>query len=262
MPVMVVAELLGLPPSQHRQFKVWSEEIGALLDPFVPHAAIDPAQASARDMFRFFQEVFADRRRRPRDDLIGTLVDAESRGEIRDELELFATCALLLGAGHQTTTNLLGNAVHALLQYPDQRARLATHPDLMATAIEEFLRYESPVQVTARIANADYSLHGKTMARGDFVIVLLGSANRDPAEFVDADRLDVGRRINRHLAFSTGVHACVGALLARLEAETTISTLLRRFPRVSPASEWSDWKPMVISRGLNSLPLRLHGASR
>jgi cytochrome P450 len=184
---------------------------------------------------------------------VSSLVAAAQRGDVASEPELFANCALLLGAGHQTTTNLIGNAVLALLHNPDQRRRLVEDRMLIRTAIEEFLRYDSPVQVTARVAADDYPLDGKTIARGDFVVVLLGAANRDPAEFDEPDRLDLGRQTNRHVAFSAGVHSCLGAMLARIEAQIVITTLLRRFPRLRAEDEIPDWKPMVVSRGLNTL---------
>jgi len=255
LPVIVVAEVLGLPPADRRAFKRWAEDIGASLDPWVSPDAFDRAQDSALEMYQYFQTVFAERRAHPHDDLISALVAAEQRGDVRSEYELFANCALILGAGHQTTTNFLGNAVLALAQHPDERRRLTDDPSLIGTAVEEFLRYDSPVQMTARLAKEPYRIDGKVIAENDFVVLLLGAANRDPAEFPAPDRLDVSRRENRHLAFSFGPHACVGALLARLQGSIVITTLLRRFPRFRLEDERPDWKPMVMSRGLNSLSL-------
>jgi len=253
LPVIVVAEVLGLPPDNRQAFKRLGEDIGAALDPLVSPDAFEQAQDSAAEMYQYFRTIFAERRLRPRADLISALLAAEQRGDVRSEYELFANCALLLGAGHQTTTNFLGNAVLALAQHPDERRRLADDPALIATAIEEFLRYDSPVQMTARMAKEPYRINEKDHRHNDFVVLLIGAANRDPAAFLTPHRLDVRRRENRHLAFSFGPHACVGALLARLQGDIVISTLLRRFPHFRAESEAPDWRPMVMSRGLSSL---------
>jgi len=256
VPVTVIAEVLGVPAADQGEFLRWSEDIGEPLDPFVTPEAFERAQASAIEMYRYFQGVFAERRRRPRGDLVSALVAAEEQGRVLSESELFAMCALLLGAGHRTTTNFLGNTVSALLRHPGERRRLADAPGLLPTALAESLRWESPVQVTARIARERAALGGKTIGAGDFVILLLGAANRDPAEFRDPDRLDVGRRENRHLAFSAGIHTCLGSRLALLEGEIVLTTLFRRFPDLALEDEAPDWKPAVIARGLATLGLR------
>jgi len=253
LPVIVVAEVLGLPSDNRQAFKRWAEDVGAALDPLVSPDAFNQAQDSALEMYQYFRTIFAERRAHSRDDLISILLSAEARGDVRSEYELFANCALLLGAGHQTTTNFLGNAVLALAQHPDERRRLAEHPSIIGTAIEECLRYDSPVQMTARMAKEPYRINGKVIAKDDFVVLLIGAANRDSAAFPSPDRLDLCRRENRHLAFSFGAHACVGALLARLQGDIVITTLLRRFPRFRAEHEAPDWRPMVMSRGLNSL---------
>jgi cytochrome P450 len=250
--VIVIAEILGVPASERAVFKRWSEEIGALLDPFVTPEALERGMKSAVEMQRFFFEIFADRRARPRDDLVSALVAVEERGDVLSESELFATCALLLGAGHQTTTNLLGNALWALAENPDERHRLQVHPELMDSAVEEFLRHGSPVQVTARVATGDYRIDGKRIEKGDFVILALGAANRDPTVFREPDRLDLTRAPNPHVSFGQGIHFCLGAPLARMEAQIALDTLLRRFPAFEVPCETPQWKPTAVSRGLAS----------
>jgi len=259
LPVIVIAEILGVPAGKRAVFKRWSEEIGVLLDPFVTPEAFERGMKSAVEMQQFFFEIFADRRARPRDDLVSALVAVKEQGEMLSESELFATCALLLGAGHQTTTNLLGNALWALAENPDERRRLQAHPELIDSAVEEFLRHNSPVQVTARVATGDYRIDGKRIEKGDFVILAFGAANRDPAVFREPDRLDLGRDPNPHVSFGQGIHFCLGAPLARMEAQIALDTLLRRFPAFEVSCETPQWKPTVVSRGLASLPIALIG---
>ncbi len=255
LPVMVIAEILGVPAARHAAFKRWADDLGALLDPFITAEVFDRAMGSALEMHDFFQETFADRRARPRDDLVSALVAVEERGDTLKRMELFTTCAILLGGGHQTTTNMLGNAVWALEENPGERRRLRENPGLIGSAVEELLRYDSPIQLTVRLARADFPAGGKVIGRGDFVILGLGAANRDPAEFSEPDRLDLGRAPNRHLAFSHGIHLCPGAHLARLEIQTALGTLLRRFPDFRVTGAPPERKPTVVSRGLVSLPL-------
>ena len=257
LPVVVIAEILGVPAAERDAFKRWSDSLGALLDPFVLPAVFERALVSAREMHRFFLDVFADRRVHARDDLVSVLVAAEDDGGKLSESELFSTCALLLGAGHLTTTNLLGNAVWALSQYPDERRRLQRCPELIGSAVEEFLRYDGPLQATARIATDRYPIDDKTIEAGDFVILLLGAANRDPMEFRDPDRLHIARPENRHVTFGQGIHHCLGAELARLNSQISLNTLLRRFPDWALTCEAPDLKPNLVSRGLATLPLTL-----
>jgi cytochrome P450 len=166
---------------------------------------------------------------------------------------------LILVAGHETTTNLIGNAVLALLRHPDQRRRLAADPGLMRSAVEEFLRFDSVVQATARIALEDVSIAGVAIPKGEGALLVIGAANRDPAQFAEPDRLDVARAENRHLAFGQGAHFCLGAGLARAEAQLALASLLARFPKLDGDVSQPDWKPTTVLRGLRSLPLSLAG---
>ncbi len=257
LPVIVIAEMLGVPAADRAAFKRWSDHLGALLDPFVQPEVFERALHSAREMHRFFLDVFAERRARPGDDLVSVLATAEDETGRLTDAELFSTCALLLGAGHLTTTNLLGNAVWALAQHPGERERLRRQPELIGSAVEEFLRYDSPLQATARVATAAYPIGDTVIAAGDFVILLQGAANRDAAEFPNPDALDVGRADNRHVSFGQGIHHCLGAELARLNTQITIGTLLRRFPDWAVACDEPARKPNVVSRGFVSLPIQL-----
>jgi cytochrome P450 len=256
LPVTVIAEILGVPPADRPAFKRWSDDLAVLLDPFVPAPVFERAQESALEMHAYLRGVFAERRRRPRQDLVSRLVLAEEKGDLLSESELFAICALVLGGGHETTTNLIGNGMLALLRHPEERQRVQNDPALMETAVNEFLRYESPTQFTGRTATADCEVGGQRIAIGDFVVLGLGAANRDPAEFPDPERLDVGRRENRHLAFGLGIHSCVGGRLACLEGGIAISALLRRFPDLQPELDEPQWYPTIVSRGLTTLPVR------
>lgn len=257
LPVTVIAGVLGVPAQHRAAFKRWSDDLAVLLDPFVPAAVFERAQLSALEMYRYLCGVFAERRRCPQDDLISRLVMAEERGDLLSETELFAVCALVLGGGHETTTNLIGNAVLTLLCHLDERRRLLQDPALLDTAVDEFLRYESPTQFTGRTATAEHVIDDKCIAAGDFVILGLGAANRDPDAFADPERLDLGRRDNRHLAFGAGIHACLGGRLACLEAKIAISALLQRFPAMRLQLDEPQWYPSVISRGLTTLPISL-----
>lgn len=230
LPVIVIAELLGLPREDRADFKRWADELAVLVDPVAIVGGFGRVQEAFDELCAYLRATFAARRAAPRDDLISALVAAEERGDALTESELISTLILILGAGHETTTNLLGNAVLALLRHPGERKRLQDDPSLGESAVEEFLRYDSPVQGTDRMAKEDLQLGDARVAKGEFAVLLLGAANRDPGRFAEPDRLDLGRRDNPHLAFGQGLHFCLGATLARLEAQIAIAALLRRFP--------------------------------
>jgi cytochrome P450 len=204
---------------------------------------------------QYFQGLFEMRRRAPANDLITRLVQAEEEGDRLSNEELTANIILLFGAGHETTVNLIGNGLLALHRHPDQLQALKERPSLMANAVEELLRYDSSVQVTARTALEDVAVGGIEIGKGETVLCLLGAANRDPSVYPDPDRLDIARENVRPMSFGGGIHFCLGAQLARLEAEIAIATLLRRLPglRLDNASE-PDWRPAFVLRGLSRLP--------
>lgn len=259
LPTMVIARLLGVPPEDRTRLKAWSDDFAVFIGggatlPGVP----ERADASVRELSAYLREIVAERRRAPGVDLISGLLQAEERGDVLDEDELYATCMLVLIAGHETTTNLIGNGLLALLIHPGERARLQDDPALLPGAIDELLRYDSPVQVTSRIPRETFSWEGHTFRAGQFVDLWLGAANRDPARFPEPDRLDLSRVDNRHLAFGYGAHFCIGAPLARLEGERAIGTVLRRFPglKLDPAALPLLHHDSSVFRALQALPVR------
>ena len=257
LPVVVIAELLGVPLEDRERFRIWSSEVVEILDLMSGRDGLRPAWRGAEGLAGYFRGLLAERRRAPKDDLLSAMIAAEEDGRALAEADLLALCALLLAAGHETTTNLIGNAVLALLRNPGERKRLQQDPSLMSGAIEEFLRFDSPVQVTDRVITEDLEFRGHRFRRGQLAICLLGAANHDPARFPDPDRLDVTRADRGHLAFGLGPHACLGAPLARLEAELALGGLLRRFPDFSGPSEPPGRRASVVLRGPTALSLTL-----
>jgi pimeloyl-[acyl-carrier protein] synthase len=256
LPVTVIAEMLGVPVEDHARFQEWSAILAQNLDPMDATATADADQVhdARAALFAYLGAIVEQRRREPRDDLITALVAVEERGDVLSLTELLMMCNLLLIAGHETTVNLIGNGVLALLQHPDRLERLRAQPDLAPSAIEELLRYASPVQFTARVALEDVRIDGHPIRAGQPVVAMLAAANRDPAVFADPDRLDLERDPNPHLAFGRGIHHCLGAPLARLEGQIAISLLLERFPRLRLAGE-PVLRPNLVLRGLERLPV-------
>jgi cytochrome P450 len=254
LPVTIIAEMLGVPAEDRATFKRWSDHLVGFLD---PQASPGPQilRRTADEFFAYMDRIAAVRRAEPADDLISALVAAEERGDRLSEQELHGTLALLLAAGNETTTNLIGNGLLALLRHPDQLALLRADPTLIGRAVEELLRWDSPVQFTARIPTEDIDFHGHRFAKGQAVIAVLGSANRDPAAIDDPERLDITRAEARHLSFGYGIHFCLGAQLARLEARVALGALVRRFPDLRLASDRVRWRRLTFLRGLEALPV-------
>jgi len=258
LPVTVICEMLGIPEDHREVFYNSSRDGGRLLDP-VPMSPEEIAKGNAANLMAqmYFQQLFELRLRTPGDDLITQLVQAEEDGNKLTNEELTANIILLFGAGHETTVNLIGNGLLALHRNPDQLALLKARPELMVGAIEEFLRYDSSVQMTGRVTLEDIEdVGGKPIPKGESVLCLLGSANRDPAVYPDRpDRLDITRPNVKPLSFGGGIHFCLGAQLARIEAEIAIATLLRRLPELKlDDSENPEWRPTFVLRGLKRLP--------
>jgi cytochrome P450 len=258
LPVTIICDMLGIPEEHREAFYTSSRDGGRLLDP-VPLTKAEIEQANAGNLMAqmYFQQLFELRRKNPGDDLTTQLVQAEEDGSKLSNEELTANIILLFGAGHETTVNLIGNGLLALHRNPDQLALLKANPDLISNAIEEFLRYDSSVQLTGRVALEDIDdLGGKKIPKGESVLCLLGSANRDPAVYPDRpERLDITRPKIRPLSFGGGIHLCLGAQLARIEAEVAISTLLRRLPDLKlDNAETPEWRPTFVLRGLKNLP--------
>jgi cytochrome P450 len=258
LPVTIICDMLGIPEEHRETFFQNSREGGRLLDPVpLSRAEIDQANAGNAMAQMYFQQLFELRRRSPGDDLTTQLVQAEEDGSKLSNEELTANIMLLFGAGHETTVNLIGNGLLALHRNPDQLALLKANPALITNAIEEFLRYDSSVQMTGRVALEDIDdLGGKKIPKGEPVLCLLGSANRDPAVYPDRpDRLDITRPNVRPLSFGGGIHFCLGAQLARIEAEIAIETLLRRLPDLRlDDGQNPEWRPTFVLRGLKRLP--------
>jgi len=257
LPVTVICDMLGIPEEHREFFHAGSRANGRLLDlaPLSP-AEIQQQNAFNLSMADYFQHLFELRRREPGDDLTTHLVQAEEAGDKLTNEELTANIILLFGAGHETTVNLIGNGLLALHRHSDQLRLLRDDPSLAPNAIEELLRYDSSVQVTGRTTLEDVDeIGGIPLAKGQSVVCLLGSANRDPAVYADPDKLNIRRTDIRPLSFGGGIHYCVGAQLARLEGEIAINTLLRRLPNLRIDDiEHPDWRQTFVLRGLNKLP--------
>ena len=260
LPVTVISELLGVPAGDSETVKEWSRDVARALDAIalpVGPEVIERGRLATDGMADYFRGLSEERRRHPGPDLLSGLVEAEEAGDRLSERELLATCILLYVAGHETTVNLIGNGLLALLRHPEERRRLQDDPGLLPAAIEELLRYDGPVQRTGRMAVSDMEIGGVPIPKGSLVLGLLGAANRDPAHFAEPDRLDLGRPEPRHLAFGAGIHYCLGAPLARLEAQVAIGTVLRRFPALTLAAERPVWRPSSTLRGLEALSITL-----
>ena len=259
LPVVIICELLGVPPEDHATFSAWSSELAASID---PDPLLSPDQqvrieAAGNAFLEYFGDLIERRRRSLCDDLLSALIEAEEGGDRLSEEELLGTALFLLIAGHETTVNLIGNGTLALLQHRDQLERLRDDTSLDRHAVEELLRFDSPVQLTQRITIDEYQVGDVTIPKGQNLVPLLGAANRDPAEFDDPDRLDLGRdNANRHVAFGGGHHFCLGAALARLEGAAAIGTLVRRFPDIELAGEPVRRTTFTL-RGLEHLPVAI-----
>ena len=259
IPVNVICEMLGVPVADHERFRGWSLDIARGLDSIwlPPDSEIPRRSAASRHAISdYFRGLIVQRRASPRNDLLSALIAAEAAGDKLSEEELVATCILLLIAGHETTVNLIGNGMLALLRHPAELRRLRESPGLITSAVEELLRYDGPVQRTARVASADAMIGGRTIAKGDMVMPFIAAADRDPAQFPEPDRLDLSRSDNRHIAFGWGIHFCLGAPLARIEGQIAIDALVRRLPGLELATHAPEYRQSLTLRGLKTLPVK------
>jgi len=258
IPVNVICEMLGVPVEDHERFKGWSLDIARGLDSvwLPPESEIPKRSGAARHAIGdYMRGLIAERRAAPRGDLLSALIAAEEAGDKLSEDELIATCILLLIAGHETTVNLIGNGTLALLRHPEELRRLRETPGLITSAVEELLRYDGPVQRTARITSTAVTIGGRTIPKGEMVMPFIGAADRDPSQFADPDRLDLGGADNRHIAFGWGIHFCLGAPLARVEGQIAIDTLVRRLPRLALVNDEPEHRQSLTLRGLKALPV-------
>lgn len=256
LPALVVARMLGIEAGDQDRFLKWSDDIAAFFgNPASPLAVARAAQESLVALTEYFRSLLAQRRRHPGPDLISLLIRAEDEGAVLDEEDLLAQCTVLLFAGHETTRNLLGNGMLALLQHPAQWDAMRRDRCLLPGAVRELLRYDSPVQCTARRAAHDFVLDGCHVQAGDTVIALIGSANHDPEVFSAPDTLDITRKQGPHLAFGLGAHVCIGAALTHLQAEIAFNAWMERMPRLRMADQHPQWGGNFAFRGLKSLAL-------
>ena len=256
LPVIVIAEMLGVPPEDRPQFKVWSAQRARLLEPTIGRREREAGAAASRAFDAYFRSIVEARRAEPRDDILSALVQAEDEGERLTERETLNMLRLLLIAGNETTANLIGNGTLALLRNPEQLRRLRDDPGLIPAAVEELIRFDSPVQTDFRRVLADCEVNGFPVRKRDNIVVLLGAANRDPEMFENPDRLDVGRDQRSHLSFGRGIHHCLGAPLARLEGRIVLEMLLERFSEIGLLTDRPRFHRTIVLRGLESLPLR------
>lgn len=257
LPIMVIAELLGVPFEEHDRFSAWSDQIMTGSDSVLGgEEAARKSQEAMASLVAYFTALIAQRRQQPRDDLISALIAARDAEDRLSEDELLGMCVLLLIAGHETTVNLIGNGLLTLLRHPEQLALLRHHPEYLTSAIEEMLRYESPVQrSTPRFAAETFEIAGQRIEQGQQISLMFGAANRDPAHFSDPDRFDITRHPNPHLGFGSGIHYCLGAPLARIEARVAFSHILEHLPAIRLTTDQPEWKPVTWLRGLRRLPV-------
>jgi cytochrome P450 len=252
LPAIVIAELLGLPDSDREQFQHWSNELLGI-------TLIDDPEMVARGntannaLIDYFTRIIAEKRLSPSQDLIGQLIAAEEEGDRLTAGEMYSTCVLLLLAGHETTTRLIGNGMHALLQHPEQFTQMQQNPSLTANAVEEMLRYEPPVQMMARFAKEDMDFHGAAIKKDQLVMLVIASANRDASQNDAPDTFDIHREQPAHVSFGYGIHLCLGLALARLEAKVVFDALLEKYPDMKLADQDVDWQMGSLVRGMEHL---------
>jgi cytochrome P450 len=259
LPVQIIVEMLGVPAEDHEQFRVWSHALARGLDPdfLLPPEAVQQRLGAILSFVQYFASLIEERRKAPGEDLLTRLIQAEEAGDALTQGELLSTCILLLVAGHETTVNLISGGALALMERPDQLALVRDDPDVVRSAVEEMLRFVCPVQLTGRVALEDMDVGGAHLAPGEFSMLLIGSANRDPDAFDDPDTFDVTRVDNNHLGFGFGIHHCLGAPLARLEAQIALPALFRRARHLECTTDGLSYKENIVLRGLESLPVRL-----
>jgi len=256
LPAIVTAEMLGVPVSDHLQLKLWSQDFAEMLGNFQHNPDRVPVMLrTVHDMTAYFRSAIRELRVRPREGLVHSLMTAEIGGDRLSEEEVIANSIVTMVGGQETTTNLIGNGILTLLRNPLEMQRLRSDPSIIASAVEELLRYESPSQHTGRLAPADIELAGKLIRKRDAVIAVMAAGNRDPERFPDPDRLDLTRQNNQHLAFGWAAHFCFGAALARIEGQVTFATLLRRLSNITLKSNPLTWRTNLGLRGLTELAI-------
>ena len=259
LPVAVICEMLGVPKEDQPQFSGWSAVLAKSLDPDImmpPPEVLEKRAWAIRESRDYFRKLVAERRKDLRDDILSGLIAAENEGDKMNETELLSTCSLLLIAGHETTVNLIGNGIYRLLQYPAQLAKFKANWDSAPKVVEEVLRFDPPVQFDGRICIEEAEVGGFTVPPGQFVLMLIGAANRDPSVFEDPNTFDVTRDATGHMAFGYGIHFCLGAPLARIEGQIALRSLFQRFPNLRLQSDATPkYREQITLRGIAELPL-------
>ena len=261
LPTVVIAEMIGVPTEDRQQFKEWSDKFARVLEPNLTADELSVVFETGQLFDEYFRGIVAEHRENPRDDLVSRLIEAEEEGDKLTEDEMIVTLRLLLVAGNETTTNLIGNGLKALLEHPEQMELLRERPELVDNAIEELLRYDSPVQVDGRTVLDEFQLDRHTLKPGRPISLLIGGANRDPEEFSDPETLDITREDAGNISFGRGIHHCLGAPLARLEGKIAFEALLERFDDISSGTRTPEYKPNIVLRGLKHLDIRVERAS-
>ena len=259
LPIIVISEMLGVPPEDRDRFKGWSNDVARMLEPGASRDETQSANRSRTALTQYFASIIEKRQSDPQDDLISAMIAAEDAGDRLTRDELLSTLILLLVAGNETTKNLIGNGLRTLIQHPEQTQQLRDNPELMESAVEELVRFDSPVQLDRRIALEDVEIGGQWIRKGQSALTLIGAANRDPEEFSEPDRLDLTRSRQSQISFGRGIHHCLGAPLARLEAHVAFSKLLERFTDLQ-FIERPVFKDHIVLRGLQSFPVRVKRA--
>jgi pimeloyl-[acyl-carrier protein] synthase len=261
LPALVICQLLGIPIEDRQTLRAWSRDLSAALDYMLTPEVVERANRAAQGSSEYLTRLVAERRRRPQQDLISMMLAAEEGGGRLSENEIVSTCMLLFGAGHETTTSVIGTSILALLQNPDQLALLIKTPTLLPHALDELLRYDCPIHMAGRVAGDRIEVGGHAIEPGEIIVIILAAANRDPDRFPDPDRLDLRRPGNTPLSFGGGLRYCLGSALAKVEAQAALHALLARCRDMHLATSTLQWRETVVFRGLESLPITFKARS-
>ncbi|MBW4596129.1 MAG: cytochrome P450 [Brasilonema angustatum HA4187-MV1] len=253
--VSVISMLLGIPKEAQQQLHQWTNVLSRILDPLVSLEEYQAMNKATKEIQEYLRTLIAEREKDPQEDLISNLIAAQEQNDRLSQKDILAICTLLFGAGEETTGNTIGNGILALLQHPNQIEQLKTEPTKIQSAVEEIIRYDSAIQMLTRIAIDNLEVGNRTIKAGEKIVLCLGAANRDPAQFPEPDELNINRGQNQHVAFADGIHYCLGAALARVEAQIAINTLIQQFPDIKLASNKIEWKKSIVIRGLKALPV-------
>jgi hypothetical protein len=255
LPVILAGRILGVPDESYEKLHQWSNDLSLLFEPLVSLDEYEYLNQVSLEFTDYFRDLILERQNNPKDDLISTLISAKNQGRKLNEEDLLSLCMMVIVTATGTSQSFLGNSMLALLNHPDQLEKLKREPSIIQSAVEELLRYDSPVQQTFRIATEDVEISGQKIQAGQMVLVSLGAANRDPSKFSDPDRLKLTRRENKHLAFADGIHHCLGAYLSRVEGQIAINTLIQNLPEMKRVEKKTEWRKNMTLRMMKTLPV-------